>query len=403
MIPRGPGPVVSIEPTKTPPKSRLHDLPIAAFRGVVCLGIVAAHFYVARPMLGPVADWAIVNVRFGFESFFILAGFFLAHSFRPGEWNVLSLSAYFRRRLLRLAAPYWVAIAAGILGFGLSAAIRGREYAWPAFGDVWPLLLFVQDLFPASLPSAPYWFMAPLFQFYLVWGLGFWLARRAYLSRGREDYHNRAVRVMVVVTGLAMFASIAARASGIEFRWELVRNGVYLAMGCLTCWAAQGLRARWWLAAGWVTACAVGLSAGGSRSVAACLASAVLLWMSVARPRLPDWWVLRGLGFVGERSYSIYLTHTYIGYRMLNLPTVWAGAGTPLMEVGVWLAAVAASVVFGCAFFWLVERPLARLSRSVRYRAKWETPEPARAAPAHPGVNGQATRERDDVRSVRMI
>lgn len=356
-------------------------MPVAVFRAVVCLGIAAAHFYFGalRPELtslfGPRGDWGIVHIRFGFESFFVLAGYFLAHSFRLGEWHFLSLTAFFRRRLMRLAVPYWVAIGVGVAGFELSAALRGRDYLRPSFSEVWPYLVFLQDLFPARLPSGVYWFMAPLFQFHLLWGLGFWLVRRVFLKRGRADYHNGAVRVMVWLTGLAMLASLAVRAAGVEVRWSLAPNAIYLALGCLTSWAGQRLPVRGWLVIGWAGACAVGLAAGESRPVAAAVSSALLLWLTVARPTLPDWWIFRGLSYVGERSYSIYLTHTYIGYRVLNLPTFWGGTVTPVAALGMWLVAVVASVVFGCVFYWLVERPLARLSRTVRYRAKWESGE----------------------------
>lgn len=343
------------------------------FRAVVCLQIVTAHtFFGARypalaEHLGQVTVWCVAHLRFGFESFFVIAGFFLAHGFRPGAWSYLSVRAFFSRRLVRLALPYWVAIAFGLLGFQVSAWVRDRPYALPSPTELLPLLAFVQDLVPVAAPSAVYWFMAPLMQFYVAWAAVFWCARRWHLSRSPFTFHDRAVVVVYHFTTLALVSSLMFALTEPRITWALPTNAVYLAIGCLAYWRTVGLGGAAVLNLGVLALVALGLASAASRPIAAGVA-AVLLVRVAARPTLNLNAATRVLAFIGHRSYSIYLTHTYVIYRVLNVPAVMRLELTPLGEVAVCLGAVGAAVVVGLVFYQLVERPLARASRRLEYR-----------------------------------
>jgi peptidoglycan/LPS O-acetylase OafA/YrhL len=157
---------------------------IAVLRAVVCLSILCMHFFPAALAQWPgsakqVPDpqWLVANVRFGFESFFVLAGYFLFHSFRADDTSHISVTAFLKRRLLRLAVPYWVALViVGVCGYILSGLIRGKA-PLAQFSDLPPTVFFVHDLIPVGTVSYALWFMAPLMQFYLLWSLIFWMVR----------------------------------------------------------------------------------------------------------------------------------------------------------------------------------------------------------------------------------
>jgi peptidoglycan/LPS O-acetylase OafA/YrhL len=349
---------------------------VNVFRAVVCLEIVGMHAFHGNlgAQVGPAVGWAVAHLRFGYESFFVLAGYFLAHAFRPGEWSYLSVAAFVRRRLIRLALPYWVAIVFGVAGFELSAWVRGRHYNSGGLPALWPTLLFAQDLVPVAAadrpwvsPSVVYWFMAPLFQYYLLWAAAFWAVRRWHLGRDTPEYHDRTLRAMTGLTVAAMAGSLACVAAGGGFRWALATDAVYLAVGCLAYWAAHGRPARFWLAAGVAGLVGVGAWHGQSRPLAAAV-TACLLPALTRQAGGPSGWPARCLAFVGERSYSIYLTHTYIAYRMLNWSWGFSGRDSLAAALTVWSAAVGASVAFGALVYALVERPTARIARGVQFR-----------------------------------
>jgi peptidoglycan/LPS O-acetylase OafA/YrhL len=309
----------------------------------------------------------MTHARPGFECFFVLAGYFLVHTFRPGPSSYFSVRDFFRRRLWRLAVPYWVALVViGAGGYALSAALRGRE-SLIRFSDLWPQVFFVQDL--ARVPSASYalWFMAPLIQFYLVWGVAFWLVRRRHLHAASPAYHHATLRTMIALTAASFLGSVAVVALGIPCRWELASKAHYLALGCLTSWACAGLVPRGWLISAAVSEVALGCWLGASRPFVAALTAGYLV--AIAGRTFTAGRRLSWLSTIGRRSYSIYLTHTCIGHRASNLlEVVVGGAQTALTASAVWIAAVCASVVFGCVFYVLVEGPTSRLARDITYR-----------------------------------
>jgi peptidoglycan/LPS O-acetylase OafA/YrhL len=224
--------------------------------------------------------------------------------------------------------------------------------------------------------------MAPLMQFYLLWGMGFWLARRWFLRRGTRDYHGAALKVMVLLTGVAMCASLACVAAGVAPRWQLVGTTVLLGLGCFACWWDVGMGVRFPFAAGVAAVIVTGLVTGNPRLVPAGV-TAVLIVVLARRPTIPSSAILRVLSLVGMWSYSIYLTHTYVVYRVLKAPSLlgWSPDFTGMVVLCV--TAVAGAIACGAVFYYIVERPLARLSKRVRYRqpaaASVPTPPPTLA------------------------
>ena len=349
------------------------------FRGLVCFQIVVAHCYIGGMFsaldeyFGPTVTWAVGNLRFGYESFFVVAGYFLAHSFRSAGGGFLSLPAFLRRRLVRIAIPYWVALAIGILGAQLIGALRHREYPFPGVGELVSLLLFVHDLAGTKLLSISHWFMAPLLQFYLLWGCAFWAVRRWYLRRQDLGYHNHTVRVMIGLTGAVMIVSLGCVAADFHPRWRLADNAVFLALGCFVFWQTAGRRVNWPLGLTVAAVAAVGMIEGGSRLIAAVVTTLVLPRIA-AGPAPPNWMVLRPLLIIGRWSYSIYLIHTFVTYRVLNLPDVLGLPVTPGVAIATTAVAVVAGIGSGAILYRLVERPIAALAREVRYRGSEPSP-----------------------------
>jgi len=106
---------------------------------------------------------------------------------------------------------------------------------------------------------------------------------------------------------------------------------------------------------------------GDSRFVAAAITSTILLVLSRGG-RLPNIWPVRVLGFFGRRSYSIYLTHTIVGFRITNFANHFNSQSTPV-AVAIFLAAIAGSLGFACLFYQFVEMPVQRWVSRKTYRA----------------------------------
>jgi peptidoglycan/LPS O-acetylase OafA/YrhL len=342
-------------------------------RGVVCLVIVFVHLYSVTlhdrlaQLVGPVVDYVVTYLRPGFESFFVVAGFFLAHSFRRSESHYLSVSRFLGRRLLRLALPYWAALALATLDRLLPNLLLGHHNSVPGWGELAAQALFIQDLCGVPNASPVFWSMATLVQYFVIWVAAFWLVRWFARQTRLAAYQEWTERVVRELTVLAFLGSLAVVLAGVHTEWGLPRNALYLALGSVVYWSARGRVGRWMPAAMLATTLAAAAWGGHIRLVFAAL-TAVLLYASVTHPAAslasrP----LRWLGFLGERSYSLYLTHAIVGYRVLNLSNHIEPLTTPVV-LALTAAALAACLAFACLFYRYVERPVLDWSRRIGYR-----------------------------------
>ncbi|HUR54379.1 MAG TPA: acyltransferase family protein [Gemmataceae bacterium] len=355
--------------------SRLHA--IDPFRGYVCLGVVCLHLYGGaltpqlRGVFGGAGDFIFTYLRLGVESFFVLAGFFLAHMIRPSADNYVSVPRLLVRRLLRLAIPYWCAVAAVLVAAAVANAALGRRNTFPP-GEVLSVVFFVQDVFGDRLALLyPLWSMATLFQFYVAALVVFWVARRAFLRVAPESYQGTTRRTMIGVGFLVLFlAPLAARPDeGNPLEWQLPRWASVLTLGAVAYWRGEGHVGRGAFAA--AVAYHVALAAAfGNVWYGKAAVCAVLLLLMRRGVAIPDSRVTRALAAVGLRSYSIYLVHGFVGIRIVNWSVYMLPAyrNDGAVAVALVAAALAASLAAGFLFYRLVERPTAGFAARVRYR-----------------------------------
>ena len=71
------------------------------------------------------------------------------------------------------------------------------------------------------------------------------------------------------------------------------------------------------------------------------------------------------LSFLGTISYSLYLTHTLIGNRIVNLAM---RTSSPWIELGGFAAAILASLSAAVALWYFVERPSHLRARTIKVR-----------------------------------
>lgn len=358
-----------VPPTIAPP--RRWEV-VGPLRGLVCLSILLGHLYGGtlhprlRVMVGPAID-AAVAWRLGFQCMFVLAGFFLAYSLRQSENHYLSMSRFVSRRVLRLAIPYWAALLLIVLDMWLPNVLLRHSNELPSFWAILSQALFVQDILGFPTMNVIMWSMAALIQYTIGVVTVFWAVRTVALSRRPVTYHQVTERVIQALTVAVFAASLTVVALDVPMRWRLPHSALYLSLGGCVYWVVCGHLSRWvtglmlalmLLFGGWSVA---------PRLITGALAAMLLLLMATRTFELPRFRPLGWLSWVGERSYSIYLTHGVIGHRVLNLSNHFP----ELSSTGVlafFAVSILASLAFGVVFYQLIERPLMLQSRAVLYR-----------------------------------
>lgn len=353
-------------------KPGTREFDIDAFRGLVCLCLIVLHFYTGsmweswHRMGGDAAEYAVWNLRLGVESFFVLAGFMMAHMLRPTSGETVSLIMYLKRRFLRLMIPYWIAVLLATADKWLVFLVLKRGKDLPGVWEVFTQITLLQEFFHVREAAIGYWSMVALEQFYLIWLAIYAVIRWLFLSRSGEFNEKSIGSVMAFLTLAGGLASAAVVMFRVEINWELAKFGIYLSLGMLLYWAIRQGRLRWMFAIGVVALAAVAIVTEESRPIKGLLAVAVFVPLARGK-RLPKAWLFRSLAYIGYRSYSFYLMHAIVGQRVFSF-------ATKLTSHGDWVAfpflAVALVLTFAVslAFYNFVESPCREWARQVKYR-----------------------------------
>jgi peptidoglycan/LPS O-acetylase OafA/YrhL len=359
------------------PQSRRRALDIDPFRGLVCLSLMVLHFYQNGPLrteleglLGRAGIFAILHVRLGVESFFILAGFMMAHMLRPVPGEQVSMLRYLERRFYRLIVPFWIAILLAAADRWAMALFLHATRSGPRPLEILAQLTLTRELFDVEDAAPGYWSMVSLEQFYLCFLATYALCLKLY-GRTSGGY-GKAERMLARVTCVACLLSAAVVSLRIPTRVELPQYALYLCLGLLLYWALRAGFARIELALGLgALGLVIGCTLGElSRPLSAVVGVAALAYLGQGH-RLPGGLLTRLLGYCGSRSYSIYLVHAVVGIRVLTLgrfldpSAIWA---VPLL----FASACAVSLLSAEVFFRTVEQPWQERARTVSYRTRTE-------------------------------
>jgi peptidoglycan/LPS O-acetylase OafA/YrhL len=347
---------------------------LTGLRGFAALWVASLHFSGEASLLAPAAVSVQWFTRAGFNAvamFFILSGFILLHTYRD-RFEVFSWSEYFRFIGLRLARiyPAYLAALTAMVVLVLAASFAGVAHSPIGYPPAWllPEALMLHAWWPDTIVTRsapgghfsgwnfPDWSVSvEWFAYLFIFPLAVWLLKRM-AGRGK-----------VLVAGLAVIFLVLE--SAIRTDWELSMVSLLFLVGALL-WEFR----RRTLAAG--------RNLPRHLDSISFLLLLSLLWFAPAADRFPfapfvllaiallilglsraDGLVSRFLAsvpmvFLGEISYSIYLTHGIV-LRLLKivLPAAkYSHAALPV-RVGV-LAGFGVSVLLAAvALYFLVEHP----------------------------------------------
>jgi peptidoglycan/LPS O-acetylase OafA/YrhL len=333
---------------------------IDVIRAVVCLCIVAGHNGLpaglgAESGVGPVFD-TFNRFRPGTECFMAVSGFFLGHMLRPRGTPTFSVRGFLHSRVIRLAVPYWVAVTLAYL-LWLAAAWLVEGYRTPpSAAGVAADYLFVTDLVGSPWAVYSFWSLATLFQAYFLWTGLFWAVRQGFLAAGTPRPHGRTTAVLsALAVGLVAWGGWVLMFPRHGVRWMLPENAAYLAAGWLVYQTVVGQVGRWVVPFVAGVLFAAGVVSGSPRPVYAAAVAVVLAVAARAGtanlPRPARW-----LAVVGTYSFSIYLTHGFVGHKVYRLTDQLGWPANAVTAVALFALTVAVSVGLGVAFYHLVER-----------------------------------------------
>ena len=319
---------------------------IEVLRGLSALVVVLFHYTGAMTL--PVFRAMHAYGWLGVDVFFVISGFVIPYSLYGQSYRMRHFLPYMARRLVRLEPPYIASIVLVIVLAELSSRAPGFQGAPPEYSapQVAAHLFYLVPVVGEKWLSAVYWSLAYEFAFYVLVGLTF----------------GAVIKRPAMVTMASMLVILAVKYALVGW-WDY--RVVLFAPGFLAMRFVMGIDSRKAFL-GWLALCLVIVAslAGGAEVGAVVIAIAGIVLLREQRfPRVFLW--------LGGISYSLYLTHTTIGGRVINLAGR-AGDGAHVQVVA-FVAALVISIAFAALFSWAVERPSTIASRSLaRLRARRE-------------------------------
>ena len=355
---------------------------IQALRGIAIILVVLLHLANAELLYGDrrtaLSAFAVFGAA-GVDLFFVISGFVMATIVRGTFQKPGSLPLFLYSRAARIYPPYWVFSVTLLAAHQLLPAL-GDPQRWRELDVTRSLLLLPQFNLPILVVG---WTLVLELYYYLVVALSLLLPERFFVAlllvwAGTVTAANAVLPQTTIVLGPAAFVAIYPQA--IEF-----------IVGCLLARLVEvGLR-RWGtlcfsLGATLLPALYAGYAAGRPGYVPSAwdrcalfgVPSALMVYGACSMElsgatRLP-----RFLMSVGDRSYTMYLTHVPVILAVSVLCNRLADGGIADPRIAGALRAVAVGGAAALGYV-AVERPLHRTMRQIRER--WQA-RPRTARPA---------------------
>ena len=279
----------------------------------------------------------------GVTIFFVISGFIVPYSMLRSGYTLAAWPTFMLKRLARLEPPYLASIVL-TLALGAAEALRGFPPNWTAT-QIAGHLGYANAFLGLPWLNAPYWSLAIEFQFYIAMGLALPLLMRAGTPVKR-------------LAGLALASSLPLLLPSGSNATILPYLPVFAA-GILTFLRATDMigRKSYWAALPLLAAIVLKVQDAG---VALATVGTAVLIATVRIPRVAP------IAWLGAISYSLYLLHVPIGYRVMNvIEKSSQGALVPIAAIA---GALVASIAGAALFRRYVEQPSLRLAARIGYR-----------------------------------
>lgn len=331
--------------TAAPTVATLPHLPtLNALRGIAATAVCWFHFTNGNSTFLP--DGALKSSGqygwLGVQVFFVISGFVIPYALASARYQLRDYPRFLLKRIVRLDPPFLASIILALILSYFASLLPGHK--GESFSVNVPALLlhlgYLNALVGYPWLNAVYWTLAIEFQYYILIGVVYPLLMwRSRAGRGLVPVAASAVALIgwpesCVLHHLPLFM---LGASSCQFRLREVS---------LSTWAAQ------------VSAIIVigSLAVGHLELLAGVVTTAIILFVRLQSPLLQT---------LGNLSYALYLLHTLLGLRVINLS---ARLTTSLEGRACALAVAFLVTLLGSFVFYLfIEGPSRRWSSAIKY------------------------------------
>ncbi|MDP1963690.1 MAG: acyltransferase [Reyranella sp.] len=314
-------------------------------RGIASILVACFHFGASATAALPEALTTFAWL--GVDVFFVISGFVIPLSLYAREYQAKDFSAFLLRRLVRIEPPYLASILLTIFLWHLSASFTQSGGSEPSYSlaQIGFHLFYLVPLTDYAWLGPNYWSLAYEFVFYIVVGLTFPIL----MPRG-------STATFATIAAVAAFYFYLQR----QLSWDplITVRVVEFGIGVLLMRLVVDRGRRSTIANSlYLIACLAFVFHEHSVIGAVVLASVAAIFL-LKDAKLGPW-----AYFIGGFSYSLYLTHTLIGGRIVNIGKRF-GSGDVYETILIGIA-LAGSIAFALIFAHFFEGPAKRAAQRI--------------------------------------
>lgn len=336
---------------------------VDGLRGLAALWVVAYHLATHR-LFSPPLDGVLGAFQrvaeygyLGVPVFFVISGFAVAASIGTDRISVKYYFSFVARRLVRLTPPYWATIAFVVATTAVARAlVKDYDHALPSVGSVLAHMFYLYPLFGYEPILAIFWTLIPIVQFYIVFTAILGVVQVAWPSK---TLSQTGVLLLVVLPAIVSAWFPPA------IPWLYTASWYMFCTGALLYWWHRG-SLSWHIFAFVTLAIAASLLWRFSLYKLATVCAVLTIVFVSSQGKTNAWLGGALVAFFARISYSLYLIHGTIGWRVLSLGERLTGK--ELCYSLMWLVlAIAASVLAAIMMYRWIELPAMRFSRRIRH------------------------------------
>lgn len=315
--------------------------------------------------LPPLVDWVFRRGFLGVDVFFVLSGFVIAYSVRNADLSGGFIGRFALRRSIRLDPPYWAAIALEIGVQWVAIRLALSESPLPSMPQLLAHFLYLQNLLGLGDIIDLFWTLCFEIQFYLALISLLVLRKKVdgWLGHRPTEWLSAIVLTTLFVVSICLRYEVGGVSGppGVA----LVRWFQFFMGACV--WWVVSERIHWSvLPTMWSTLLITVLATGAELLQLLPIAVSGLMWWSYRRDQMATIFSGRAVQFLGAISYSLYVFHTTIGWRLVRLSGSFIDDGSPrIIMILVFSGSLVVCVLVAWAGWRLLEKPSMQFSQRI--------------------------------------
>jgi len=336
---------------------------IDGLRGIAALSVVFYHLSgnLKLELSQLLPDFITLAFSYGYLGvpiFFVISGFVISLSIGSNKITKKYFGNFILRRSIRLDPTYWVSIILAIILLFIKAEFIGTTYHLPSFSNIFSHMFYLQDLLEVSpLISVVYWTLCLEVQLYIFYIITVWVSQQFHKEEvAPHDQHIHSLLILLV--GLFSLAA-DYKLINVSHPGLFIAYWHYFLMGVLVSNVIRNLTYSKCTLFVWIfieilfqsTIFIKPYSIGG---IIAC-AFIYILWR---KDLLDSVFTGKGFQFFGTISYTLYLIHPDIGWKVISVAKLLLQDHmSPLVGGAIFMFGLTISIACAYALHVIIERP----------------------------------------------